>query len=302
MTENRASLKTLRDFIRWGVSRFNEAGLFFGHGTNNALDEAVLLVFHALHLPHDLPVAYLESRLTPAERGCVSALLDRRIDERLPAAYLTHEAWFAGFLFYVNEHVLVPRSPIAELIEQGFSPWVEEQRVRGILDLCTGSGCIAISCAYRFPDARIDAVDISSEALGVASINIGRHGMEGRVEAVCSDLFTALEGRRYDIIVSNPPYVSWQEMEQLPAEYHREPSLSLEAGEDGLDVVVRILREATNYLEPDGIMVVEVGSSAEALMARYPEVAFLWLDFERGGDGVFLLTAGQLEQFFSVEG
>jgi ribosomal protein L3 glutamine methyltransferase len=295
-----SELQTLRDWVRWGASRFNQAGLFFGHGTDNALDDALALVLHAVDLDHALPADYLDTRVTAAEAERILGLLSQRIERRVPVAYLTGRARFAGLEFEVDENVLIPRSPIAELIEEGFAPWLDPAHVGSVLDLCCGSGCIGIACAYAFPDALVDLADISPAALDVANRNIERHQLEQRVRTLRSDVYQGLDGERYDLIVSNPPYVSSAEMASLPEEYRHEPGLALEAGEDGMDIVSRILAHGADYLRPAGIMVVEVGASAELLVARYPDVPFLWLDFERGGDGVFLLTAEQLEEYRDI--
>lgn len=290
-------LHTIRDLIRWGASRMNEAGLHFGHGTDNAIDEAAALVLHALHLPPDVHVEYFQSSVTPAEKQAALGLLERRITERKPAAYLTHRAWFMSLPFYVDERVLVPRSPLAELIDRHFAPWLPDSRkVEHILDLGAGSGCIGIACAYAFPDARVDLVDVSAEALEVARRNVAEHGLEEQVEVIQSDLFSALKGRHYDLIVSNPPYVGLEELDTLPAEYHHEPRLGLAAGEEGLDVVVEILRQAADHLKRDGLLMVEVGNAQYALCEAFPEVPFTWLEFERGGHGVFLLNAAQVRR------
>jgi ribosomal protein L3 glutamine methyltransferase len=287
-------LRTPRDFVRWGASRFNEAGLYFGHGTDNAVDEANVLVLHALHLPPGIPDELMRANLTREERRDVLRLLRRRIDERVPVPYLTREAWFAGLAFYVDERVLVPRSLLGEVIEEGFSPWLDTVEVDRVLDLGTGSGCIAIACALAFPGATVDAVDVSAEALEVARINVERHGVEDRVRLVHSDLFAALPPARYRLIVSNPPYVDAEELRRMPPEYGREPRLGLAAGADGLDVVRRILTDAAEWLARDGVLVVEVGASRPALEQAYPEVPFTWLELERGPDEVFLLTARDL--------
>ena len=289
-----ARLETPKDFVRWGASAFNRAGLHFEHGTANAVDEALTLVLHALSLSHDIPQWLLDGRLTAAEKQAVYGLLRRRVEERKPYAYITNRARFAGLDFYVDERVLVPRSPIGELIEAGFEPWIEPGRVGRVLDLCTGSGCIAIACAYAFGDAAVDATDISQDALAVAGINVEKLHVSDRVLLHKADVFQGLAPAPYDIIVSNPPYVDAEDMATLPDEHKYEPSLGLAAGGDGLDIVRRILSGAREYLAEDGILVVEVGNSRWALEEAYPDVPFTWLEFERGQAEVFMLTSAQV--------
>jgi len=291
-----ASLDTVADFIRWGASRFNAAGLVFAHGTDNAVDEAAALVLHVLHLPHDVPAWLLAGRLTPDEKQAVVELLERRIRERKPAAYLTGRTWFAGLEILVDERVLVPRSPIAELIETGFAPWIDPQRVSAVLDLCTGSGCIALACAVAFPRSVVDAVDVSPDALDVAARNVEAQGAGGRVRLLRSDLFASLAGRRYDLIVSNPPYLSERELAGLPPEFAHEPQLGLAAGGDGLAFVSRILAEVRSHLTDAGILVLEVGSAAESVTQAWPELPFIWPDFTHGGSGVLVLTARDFDR------
>jgi ribosomal protein L3 glutamine methyltransferase len=289
-------LKTIRDIIRWATSKFYEAGIFFGHGTESAWDEAVALVFHTLHLPHELYAAALDTRITDDERTRLLVMINKRITHRLPLPYLTHEAWFSGLSFYVDERVLIPRSPIAELIESHFQPWIDEENVNTILDLCTGSACIAIACAKAFPDASVDASDISESALAVAKINLLRHHLESDITLFHSDLFEKIPAKQYDIIVSNPPYVDAEDMQAIPDEFKHEPSLALAAGTDGLDIIVKMLQQSGQYLSPNGIVVFEVGNSEVALAEKFPEIPFTWLEFQRGGGGVFTLTAEQLKQ------
>ena len=292
-----STLTTLRDYMRWGASRFTQAQVCFGQGTTTALDEAVALVLHAVHQPYTLHSSLFQCVLTLEERKAVFDLIERRINERVPAAYLTKESIFAGLPFYVDERVLIPRSPVAELIEQQFEPWIDEDNVMHILDLCTGSGCIAIACAYAFPNAMVDAVDLSPEALEVAEINIEKHQLSDTVTTYYSDLFNKLPPMQYDIIISNPPYVCLNEWENLPPEFHAEPDMAFKGGVSGLDLVLRILIHAKNYLSDHGILIVEVGSSAETLQTLLIDVPFYWLNFERGGDGVFLLTADQVAHY-----
>lgn len=286
-------LFTLRDFIRWGASEFIGAKLYFGHGTDNAWDEAEQLVLHAINLTPPLDEEWLDARLTRVERARIVQNLRRRVDERIPAAYITGQAWFAGLPFVVDERVLVPRSPIGELIQQQFSPWLATEP-KQILDLCTGSGCIGIACAYAFPDAEVQLSDISFDALEVAEENIQQHDLEERVFAMQSDLFANLAGQKFDLIVSNPPYVDADDLASMPPEYHAEPEIGLGSGDDGLDFTRRLLGEASDYLNDDGVLIVEVGNSWVALEEAYPDMPFTWIEFARGGHGVFMLRKADL--------
>ncbi len=287
-------LQTIVDLIRYAASRFNTAGLTFGHSHDNAIDEATHLVLSSLHLPPDLPPAYGNARLTADEKSRVLELVERRIATREPVAYLVGEAWFAGMPFKSDKRALVPRSPIAELIESGFSPWLDGRVVERALDLCTGSGCIGIAMAAHNPSWRVDMADISEDALSLARENIALHRLGAQVRAVQSDLFAGLRGERYDLIVSNPPYVTDDEYAVLPGEYAHEPKLGLAAGADGLDIALRILRDAPEHLADDGLLIVEVGESERALNALLPDVPLVWIEFKVGPMGVFALERREL--------
>ena len=291
-----ATLRSVRDAIVWAEKLLAGVDVYFGHGTDNALDEAAWLVSAAIAVPPAELAKHHRRPIAAAARARLKELVEQRIATRKPAAYLLNEAWFAGLRFYVDERVIVPRSLTGEFIRQGFALWVDATRVRKILDLCTGSGCMAIACAVAFPSAQVDAADISNDALAVARINVDTHGLGDRVRLLQADLFSNLAGNRYDVIITNPPYVGRAEMKTLPQEYRHEPKLALESGASGLDAITRILRDGADHLEPDGVLIAEVGNSNEALQEKFPDMPFRWLTTRHGDDSVFLLTAKQLRE------
>ncbi len=288
-------LFTIRDWLRFTVSRFEEAGIFFGHGTDNAYDEAVWLIMSALHLPLDTVDNFLDAVITTSERKHLAHLIERRIVDRTPTAYLLREAWLKGYKFYVDERVIVPRSFIAELLEHSLSPWVEfPEMVEDVADICTGSGCLGVLLADAFPAAHVDVVDISPDAIAVCNINIGNYHLQDRITAIQSDMFAALAGKTYDVIISNPPYVDAPSMATLPQEYRNEPQIALGSGDAGLDHTHTLIREAPKYLKDGGLLVVEIGHNRDALLEAYPDLPFTWLEVESGNEFVFLLTREQL--------
>ncbi len=289
------------DYIRWAATRFAAAELAFGHGSDNAVDEAAHLVLHVLRLDHSLPDIYLQATLPRAERAAVVQLIDARVKTRRPAAYLTGKAWFAGLEFFVDERVIIPRSPIAEMIESGFQPWLGHREPLSVLDLCTGSGAIAIGCALAFPEAQVVATDASRAALDVAEINVDKHHIGPQIELVESDLFADVPARRFDLIVTNPPYVSQAEWQGLQVEYRHEPEFAFTGHEDDLDLVARLLFAAPDYLAEDGLLILEVGYSAFALEAAYPDLPITWVDLERGGLGVGVLEADDLGAWVAAQ-
>ncbi len=291
-------LHTIADYCRYGTTLFNQAELFYGHGSDNAFSDAYTLVMYALSLPAEVNSSLMTCRLIATEKEFVLALFNRRIEEQIPVAYITNIAYFAQLPFYVDERVLIPRSPFGELIEQQFFPYLAANKApKRILDLCTGSGCIAIACASNFSDAEVDAVDLSIDALNVAQINIENHDLSAQVIPIQSDVFSGVEGQVYDLIVTNPPYVDQQDIDSLPAEYLHEPEMGLGCGEDGLDIVRKILAESAKHLSEDGLLFCEVGNSEVHVKALYPNIPFTWLTFERGGHGVFMLTKSQLVEY-----
>ena len=286
---------TPRELIQRTEKQFSEANLFYGHGTDNALDEAFYLVMVGTGLAFDCNEEELEKTIPADVLNKIERLIDRRINQHIPVAYLVNRAWFAGYEFYVDEHVLIPRSPFAELITSEFLPWLKPANVKSILDIGTGSGCIAIACAHMFPEAKVDAVDIDAAAINVANKNVSLHALEDRVRIIRSNLYQQLKNKKYDLIVSNPPYVGNAEMQTLPEEYKHEPVHALEADKNGLDIVERILKQSKHFLNDDGVLFVEVGNSMEAVMEAFPSYPLTWLEFEQGGDGLFLISKSELE-------
>jgi ribosomal protein L3 glutamine methyltransferase len=288
-------LSSIRDWLRYAVSRFEDSDVFFGHGTSNAYDEAIWLIFGFLHLPHDTIDNFLDADLTGKEKKYLLFLIEKRIKDKIPTAYLLNEAWLRDYKFYVDERVIVPRSLIAESLSENLYPWIDDpEKIFSALDLCTGSGCLGIMMAHSFQNAIIDLVDLSEKALQVAEININHYGLNDRTELIQSDLFNALKGKKYDLIISNPPYVNQTSVDSFPMEFLKEPSMALGSGEDGLDHTVRIIKEAKSYLNDDGILIVEIGHNKEVLLNKFPKLQFQWLDVSLGNDFVFMLQKSQL--------
>lgn len=297
---SRKNLGSLRDILAYGEKLFIESNLFFGHGTTNAWDDAVYLSLFALGLPHDSSVSLLDSIPSEEERSRIFSLFDKRLETKIPSAYITKTAWFFDLPFFVDERVIIPRSPIANLIHQSFEPWVTNPNT--ILDLCTGSGCIGISCAYVFKSANVVLSDVSKGAIEVGEINIKNHDMAGRIKIIESDLFENLTNFKFDLIVSNPPYVDKQDLLSMPPEYHYEPKISLMAGDDGLSFVLRILRDVRDFLTEKGVLIVEVGNSRSALESMFPSIPFFWFEFSQGDAGVFMLTRDDLDAYSELLG
>jgi len=288
-------LSSIRDWLRYAVSRFEDSDVFFGHGTSNAYDEAIWLIFGFLHLPHDTIDNFLDADLTGKEKKDLLFLIEKRIKDKIPTAYLLNEAWLRDYKFYIDERVIVPRSLIAESLSENLYPWIDDpEKIFSALDLCTGSGCLGIMMAHSFQNAMIDLVDLSEKALQVAEININHYGLNDRTELIQSDLFNALKGKKYDLIISNPPYVNQTSVDSFPMEFLKEPSMALGSGEDGLDHTVRIIKEAKSYLKDDGILIVEIGHNKEVLLDKFPKLQFQWLDVSLGNDFVFMLQKSQL--------
>ena len=288
-------LSSIRDWLRYAVSQFEDSDVFFGHGTSNAYDEAVWLIFGFLHLPHDTIENFLDAHLTSKEKKDLSFLIEKRINDKIPTAYLLNEAWLRDYKFYVDERVIVPRSLIAESLSENLYPWIDDpEKIYSALDLCTGSGCLGIMMAHSFQNAMIDLVDLSEKALQVAEINVNHYGLHDRIELIQSDLFNGLEGKKYDLIISNPPYVNQTSVDSFPREFLKEPSMALGSGEDGLDHTIRIIHEAKQYLNDDGMLIVEIGHNKEILLKKFPKLQFQWLDVSLGNDFVFMLEKSQL--------